>query len=276
MRKAASGRRSRSLRWIAAWLALWPALDCAAGGAPPRIVADQSYAPGGQRLDLCIPGEVVRKSSTVVVFIHGGGFVSGDKADMRGFCERYAKLGYVSVTLDYRLAAQAPYPAAEQDVEAALAWIAATVRPYDGPVRKLVLVGYSAGGTLALLAEHPLIAARVSAAGPTDLRALLQTTPYPKLKTDLGLFLRGADPDVASPIRRPRLASTPVFLFHGKDDALVPVAQSLSLAQALQASGGKVLLRVFDGVGHEVMLPNPHLAELLDELSRFLGAVDAA
>jgi acetyl esterase/lipase len=261
----------RLAAWIAL-LALWPVPDCPAAGAPPRIVLDQVYAPSGQRLDLCVPSEVVRKSSTVVVFIHGGGFVSGDKADMRGFCELYAKAGYVSATLNYRLAGQAPYPAAEQDVEAALAWIAAKIQPYDAPVRKLVLVGYSAGGTLALLAEHPLVAARVSAAGPTDLRALLATTPHEKLKTDLAAFLRGADPDVASPIRRPQLTKTPVYLFHGKIDKLVPVAQSLSLAQALQSQGGKVLLRVFDGVGHEVMLPNPHLAELLDELARFVSA----
>jgi acetyl esterase/lipase len=256
-------------------LLLWPALTCAAPGAP-RIVLDQRYAPNGQRLDLCVPTEIERKTATVVVFIHGGGFVSGDKADMRGFCELYAKAGYVSATLNYRLSGEAPYPAAEQDVEAALAWIAANIRPYDGPVRKLALVGYSAGGTLALLAEHPLVAARVSAAGPTDLRALLQTTSFPKLKTDLAAFLRGADPDVASPIRRAYLAKTPVFLFHGKDDVLCPVAQSVSLAQALEKQGGKVLLRVFDGVGHEVMLPNPHLGELIDELTRFIGAVDAA
>ncbi len=57
---------------------------------------------------------------------------------------------------------------------------------------------------------------------------------------------RGADPDVASPIRRAELAKTPVFLFHGKADARVPGAQSVGLA------------------------------ELLDELSKFLRAVDAA
>ena len=67
-----------------------------------------------------------------------------------------------------------------------------------------------------------------------------------------------------------------MVLFHGRDDALVPVAQSVSLAQSLRDRGGKVLLRVFDGVGHEVMLPNPKLPQLLDELARFVATIDAA
>jgi len=242
-----------------------------------RVLTDQVYDARGKALDLCIPTTRDRVTSTLVVFIHGGGFVEGDKADMLSFCRLYAAAGFVSATPNYRLSGEAPYPAALEDVEAALVWLGQNIRPYDAPVGKIVLVGYSAGGTLALLAKHPKVSARVSAAGPTDLGALQRATPFPKLRSDLTAFLGETDPKLASPLYQAQIAAQPMFLFHGKTDALVPVQQSLSLAQEVQRRGGKVLLRVFEGVGHEVMLPqNPQLAQLLEELSAFILTVDAS
>jgi len=258
-------------------LASWSLAACAgtAPGASPKVFRDRIFTATGQRLDLCVPGDLSRRTSTIVVFIHGGGFVSGDKADMRGFCELTAKGGFVSAALNYRLASEAPYPAAVEDVEAAADWLAANVRPYGASPRAIALVGYSAGGTLALLARHDLVAARVSAAGPTDFRALLASSSSERLRADISAFLGSASPDAVSPIHRDYVAEAAVLLFHGKEDALVPVAQSVALAQALRDRKGEVLLRVFEGVGHEIMLPNPHLAELLEDLTRFLAAVDA-
>jgi acetyl esterase/lipase len=252
---------------ILAEFAVWqPALAKSAY----EVLVDQPYAENGQTLDLYTPRKAARK--TAVLFIHGGGFTSGSKADMAGYAKIYAQGGFVTATMDYRLAPQFPAPAALLDVNAAVDWL----RARDGTSR-VVVVGYSAGGTLALmsgLSRSESVAAIISVAGATDLAALKATTPFAKLKADISAYVGQSPPEAVSPIAQSVESAPPVFLIYGKDDKLVPIAQGVIMAERLR--NAKPLFKVIPGVGHEVFLPNPYLAEILRDISRYLIAIDQA
>ena len=95
------------------------------------------------------------------------------------------------------------------------------------------------------------------------------------MRRDIDAYLGGSPAAAASPISQVSRGDPPVFLFHGKSDTLVPVSQSVIMAQKLKATGVKVLFRAFDRGGHDIMLPtSPHLAQLLREMTAFLVAID--
>lgn len=88
----------------------------------------------------------------VVVFVHGGGFVGGDKggADAPFYNNVGAwavRSGFVGVTMTYRLAPSAAWPAGATDVGAAVGWLQANISRFGGDPTRIVLVGQSAGAT---------------------------------------------------------------------------------------------------------------------------------
>lgn len=235
-----------------------------------------TYSGSGQKLDLCRPSGTVRK--TAIIFIHGGGFSQGNRQQMAGYCKLLAQGGFTSATVSYRLtSAGHAFPNAVQDIASAVAWMRQGAGTLGIDPSRIVLVGYSAGGTLALtvgLAKGSGIAGIVSAAGISDFASLLKATPHRKLREDIDAYLAGAPAQAASPLAHVSRNDPPVFLFHGKKDALVPVAQSVVLAEKLKANQINVLFRVFEDAGHEIMLPNKHLKQLLQEMTGFLLAID--
>lgn len=236
-----------------------------------------TYNDQRQKLDLYIPKHQRRK--TALLFIHGGGFTTGNKKAMNGFAKLFAQGGFVSASINYRLAPKHPYPAARNDVTDALDWLKARAEMYQFNENKIVAIGYSAGGTLALnlaLDGTLKLAAGVSVAGATDLAILISQTPHRRLKRDLRGYLANTNPHDASPIFQVSKHSAPIFLFHGDKDHLVPVSESVALANKLKLLEVPMLLRVFPDAGHEIMLPNKHLKQLLSELTRFLVAIDLA
>ena len=130
-------------------------------GAHPRHVLDL-YAPRGA------------KDVPVVVFAHGGAFVDGHK--MRGE-EIYANVGWyfarhgvLLVNIEYRLAPEFPYPAATDDVAAAVGWVRANIARYGGDPRRLFVMGHSAGAChVGLYAYDP----RFGAIGDKRVRGLI-------------------------------------------------------------------------------------------------------
>ena len=249
---------------------------------PFDVSSNVIYNPASQqRLDLYVPAAPAKR--TALLFVHGGGFREGSKEQMGLLCALYARTGFVAATIDYRLAPAHPFPAALEDTQQAIRWLRAqaTVRGFDA--RRIILIGYSAGGNLSLmagLADGSGVAAIISAAGPTDLGELLAQTPLAQLKQDLREYLLTTPAALASPINRVSPGDPAVYLFHGQQDTLVPVAQSVVMAQRLQASGVPVLLRVFPNGGHEILLPNtpqlpnPNYETLVQEMTRFIVAVE--
>ena len=106
-------------------------------GAHPRQVLDvyRPRAPNGD----------------VVLFVHGGAFVRGDKTIndtmYANVLTWFARQGLLGINVEYRLATDAAYPGGAEDVGAAVAWAAAHCAEYGASAKRLFLIGHSAGGT---------------------------------------------------------------------------------------------------------------------------------
>jgi triacylglycerol lipase len=116
-----------------------------------RVQRDVAYGPDARhRLDIFTPSAAAAAPRPVFVFVHGGGFVQGDKggADAPFYnnvgCWAAAQ-GYVGVTLTYRLAPAHPWPAGAADLDLALKWLRTGIATAGGDPAAIVLAGQSAG-----------------------------------------------------------------------------------------------------------------------------------
>ncbi|RZL92080.1 MAG: alpha/beta hydrolase, partial [Variovorax sp.] len=113
------------------------------------------------RLDVFTPSGAV--SGDVLVFVHGGAFVRGDKTVREALydnvCRWFARQGVIAVNVEYRLAGDAPFPGGSDDVGAAVHWLAQHVGTLGGDASRIFLMGHSAGGThVASYCCEPLLA----------------------------------------------------------------------------------------------------------------------
>jgi acetyl esterase/lipase len=133
-----------------------PAISIAQPAVPRTIQArtNLTYCTTGNRslqLDVFYPTAKRRKGYPAVLFIHGGGWRSGDRSQHVPMAQQLAAKGYVTVTAEYRLSTEAVYPAAVTDLKAAVRWLRANARPFSIDTTKLAVWGFSAGGQLAAL-----------------------------------------------------------------------------------------------------------------------------
>lgn len=113
---------------------------------PAGTIRARSYRPANAVTD-----------GTTIVFFHGGGFVIGDLESHHSLAAEMARLtGFNAVAIDYRLAPEAPFPAAVDDVLAAARWVAKSPASLGFPVQRVIFAGDSAGGNLAAVAARAL------------------------------------------------------------------------------------------------------------------------
>jgi acetyl esterase/lipase len=90
-------------------------------------------------------------SAPVVLFVHGGAFVRGDKdvtdEVYANVCYYFARHGYLAVNVEYRLAPESKYPGGAADLRGAVAWVKRHAHEHGGDPERLFLVGHSAGAT---------------------------------------------------------------------------------------------------------------------------------
>lgn len=101
------------------------------------------------KLDVFSPKEKSNKKRTAILFIHGGGWRSGNKAMHYPLLQQLAALGYVCITPEYRLSTEALYPAAIHDIKSAIRWVRKNAVTYNIDVNRIAVSGHSAGGELA-------------------------------------------------------------------------------------------------------------------------------
>jgi acetyl esterase/lipase len=125
-----------------------------------RIVRDLRYGPAGRnRLDVFTSDEGAAKP--VLLFVHGGAYVGGDKSVAgspfyTNIGAWAARNGMVGINMTYRLAPQDPWPAAQQDIAGGLAWARAHAAEYGGDPNRIFLMGHSAGAShVANYMGHP-------------------------------------------------------------------------------------------------------------------------
>lgn len=91
------------------------------------------------------------KNVSVLVFVHGGGWLSGDKKQYRGMASYLASNGLTVVLVDYRLSPKVKFPYHIEDVAAAINWVKDSIESYNGKKENIYLMGHSAGGQLITL-----------------------------------------------------------------------------------------------------------------------------
>lgn len=122
-----------------------------------------------------------REAGPIITFYHGGGFVIGDLNTHHNLCtEIAAQMDLPVVAVDYRLAPEAPFPAAIDDCEAAARWIAGGPAELGREATGLMLIGDSAGGNASIVVSQAL------AAKPASVPVVLQVPIFPLASDAIG------------------------------------------------------------------------------------------
>ncbi len=103
------------------------------------------------KLDVYQPLQSPIKKRIAIIFIHGGGWRSGNKEMHEALLEKLAAMGYVCISPEYRLSTEALYPAGVHDIKSAIRWTRQHAKKYQIDTDKIVVAGHSAGGELAAM-----------------------------------------------------------------------------------------------------------------------------
>jgi para-nitrobenzyl esterase len=215
------------------------------GAAPDEFGQTQSL-----ELDLYQPAGDTLASRPVIVWVHGGGFVTGNKSGMSTYATRFAKRGYVTVSIEYRLregadigfddpgnpiAIQAVLDA-QHDAQAAVRWLRANAATYRLDPSRIAIGGSSAGAITAMMVSYNAVDPGSSGnpGYPSDVAA--------------GVSLAGCEPATGLI----NGGEPPTLLIHGTADTTVPYSCAVATRDAALAVGDYSLLVSRLGVGHGV------------------------
>ena len=265
----------------------------ATAAAPVNAQRDIVYVANGharQKLDLFTP-EKADGPVPLLIWIHGGGWSAGSKADCPPLRQSFTERGYAVASLDYRLSSDAIFPAQIEDCKAAIRWLRAHAREYNIDPDRFGVWGSSAGGHLVALVgasggvkafekgEQPDVSSRVQAVcdffGPTDLlqmdaHALADTRmkhdpPFsPESRLIGGPIQENPDKAArANPIAYIKADDPPFLIVHGDQDPLVPIHQSQLLFEALKKAGVSVHFHTIHGSGHGQGFGGRNIADMV-------------
>lgn len=196
-----------------------------------------------------------KNPAPVLIFIHGGAWRTGKRSDYLPYLIDFAKQGYVTATVSYRLVKKAKFPAAVKDVKCAVKWIREHADEYLIDPDKIAVIGGSAGGHLSMMIGYSSdetefngecacdsLSSRVQAVvnlyGPSDL-----TTEYALSRREVTDFIEPSYDEApemyrkASPIFFITPDDPPTLIFQGTIDELVPVRQADMLKKKLDEVG---------------------------------------
>lgn len=195
------------------------------------LAVDENGAEEALLLDLYAPTNDGEGPRPAIVWLHGGSFQFGAKADMAAFAERFARRGYISVSANYRLRegavfdytdpddplAEAVKRDAQHDAQAAVRWLRANASSYRIDPDLIFVAGYSAGATTALrVAAHP------DDPGTSG-------NPDPPSDVAAAVAISGSlDPGVLE------AAGSPTLLIHGEADTKVSFADVQAACAAVE------------------------------------------
>lgn len=266
-----------------------------------RRVRDVDYWGDGSRrhrLDVITAAAGPAPGAPVLVYVHGGAWIIGDKREQGlPMLHELARRGWVTVTINYGLSPKATWPEHVVDCKRAVAWVRRHIADYGGDPRFVAVSGGSAGGhlaaLLALTAGDPAwqpgfedadtsVDACVPFYGVYDLSGSDDEPAYAEglerlLAKHVFKQRRRDAPDLyrqASPIHRVHPQAPPFFVIHGANDTLVPVAEARRFVRQLRGCGATpVLYAELPGTQHAFdVLPSVRSAHAVAAVVRFLEA----
>jgi acetyl esterase/lipase len=212
------------------------------------------------RMDVWQPEDQVVASNSAMIYVYGGGFSSGSRAQWAPFFQHLTSQGITVFAMDYRLStpAEPSWDKAASDVKCAVGWVHQNADSYGVDTDRVAISGGSAGGNLALLAayssgsdavpasceaEDTSVRAVVDFYGPTDLVNLYAGTPSTPVKASLVQYLGGTPEtqperyEALSPLTYADEAAPPTLIIQGQRDTGVQPAESTTLADRLDELG---------------------------------------
>jgi len=224
-----------------------------------------------QRLDVYYPDGL--KNAPVYLFIHGGGWKKGDKRRYTRLGRHYAKNGFATVVISYRLAPDFKHPSQIKDAASAFAWTYRNIRKYGGDPEKIFVSGHSAGGHLAALMTLDKRYLKAHNLSSNNIRGVIPIGGVYQIK-ELNIQKRwgnrsrgaemleklfgpvfGTDRSLwkeASPVEYARKDIPPMLMLYGEKEPPYLRAQAKLLKRALDKKGAPVELKVIPGKGHIV------------------------
>lgn len=274
-RAIAAMGRTLGPEMLAAVQALYREEQDRRAAAQPVSVADIAYGDDPrQRLDLYLPGH--GRPAPVVLWVHGGGFLRGEKASpdhpYNAHAGRWAaRNGMIGAVMNYRLAPDHRWPAGSEDVGRAVDWLRAHVGEHGGDPDRIVALGTSAGAT------HVAGHLRLRAQGAGIAGAVLLSGLYGFAPLDERDTLYYGDPQLY-PQRWPREAlittATPLLLACAQHDTARFQQETIGLLAARLEHHGQTP-QFFYGAGHNHFSLAYHLGtadtRLSDAVLAFIG-----
>jgi acetyl esterase/lipase len=268
------------------------------------VIQDVVYAQGlnfqnqiqDLKMDVYQPFGDTMTQKPVIILAHGGGFIQGNKAEMANYCLRFAKMGYVTVAIQYRLGYTSISTVglvemvirATQDMKNAVRYLrktASDINPYSIHPDFIFAGGFSAGAITALhLAYMDQLEEIPAGQSIGSLDSLHNTGQIPgydwKVKAILNIAGAVGDTNWIKP------GDLPVISFHGTADATVPFVSGnfgLPFGPALSLFGSQSIfnrtqnleirseLRAFQGAGHDYSVNFPWAVDTTEKrITRFL------
>lgn len=286
---------------------VWRKLPVAGGGRIKSTYNIVYCTGGGQdlKMDTYTPLDGSKALKPVVIFIHGGGWRTGDKLAIDLLPEKAVLIerGYFVAAINYRLAPENKWPAFMEDAKCAVRHIRANAASYGIDPNRIAVFGASAGAHIALMlglagpeaglegnggyaGVSSQVKAVVSYFGPTDLTQSYffhnqNDDPMPRV-----FGYRTGDPAAiptlqqASPISYVGPQSPAIAFFHGDKDSTVPWSESQNLFNALEKVGVPTEFRLVKNAAHG-LIPSPITADMsparkavADAMANFLDQHD--
>ncbi len=231
----------------------------------------------------------------IAIFFHGGGWIAGSKDGPDPLVKVMQNAGFLTATVNYRLAPDYTFPAFIEDAKCAVRYMRANAANYYADPTKIGVYGTSAGGHIAALLGtsgnddvfetkewahvSDEVQVVVSFYGPSDMSEFCQSNEegVSLVYQTFGVNSCYSDSLVfANPGYYADAEDPPTMILHGNSDSLVPYEQAVFLHETLKAAGIPTSLGMMQGAGHsyrESQNPTPDYIELMliDYMEKWMG-----
>ncbi len=224
-------------------------------GGVTTLGQDIVYGPlERHKLDVYAPENSLEKSAPVVIFLYGGAWKQGTKADYPFAGHALAARGFVTVIPDYRLVPEVQYPEFLSDNAVAVKWVEDNISRYGGDPQRVYLMGHSAGAYNAVMLGMDRAYLRdagvsIPIRGVVGLAGPYAVYPF-EFKELQDAFGNVDNPQMTQPINLPTVETVPMFLGHGSNDLIVNVENTVRMQKKLLTDNRAIVAKVYDSLGH--------------------------